>query len=112
MTQAHEWHRGEYTISTDRSRLALGLVHRFLSEEAYWSPGVARDVVERSIRNSLCFGLYDRDRQILFFVDFASGWDDSFTAVEFDELVNEYDLISCAAHPTALPIGMTRTGAA
>ena len=66
MTQAHEWHRGEYTISTDRSRLDLGLVHRFLSEEAYWSPGVARDVVDRSIRNSLCFGLYDRDRQIGF----------------------------------------------
>jgi GNAT superfamily N-acetyltransferase len=66
MTEPSEWHRDEYTISTDRGRLDLALVHRFLSEEAYWSPGVARDVVERSIRNSLCFGLYDRDRQVGF----------------------------------------------
>jgi GNAT superfamily N-acetyltransferase len=56
-----EWRNGDYTISTDISRLDIGFVHRFLSEEAYWSPGVARDVVERSIRNSICFGLYAGD---------------------------------------------------
>jgi GNAT superfamily N-acetyltransferase len=66
MTEAPESHRGDYTISTDRGRLDLGLVHRFLSQDAYWSPGVAREVVERSIRNSLCFGLYEGDRQIGF----------------------------------------------
>ena len=49
---------GEYTISTDRDRLDLDRIHRFLSTEAYWSPGVAREVVERSIENSLCFGVY------------------------------------------------------
>jgi N-acetylglutamate synthase-like GNAT family acetyltransferase len=47
-----------YAISTDKSRLDLDRIHRFLSTEAYWSPGVARDVVERSIDNSLCFGVY------------------------------------------------------
>jgi GNAT superfamily N-acetyltransferase len=61
-----EWRRGDYTISTDRARLDLDLVHRFLSEDAYWSPGVARDVVQRSIRNSLCFGLYDGEGQVGF----------------------------------------------
>jgi GNAT superfamily N-acetyltransferase len=61
-----EWRRGEYTISTDRARLDLDLIHRFLSEDAYWSPGVARDVVERSIRNSLCFGLYSTNGQVGF----------------------------------------------
>jgi GNAT superfamily N-acetyltransferase len=36
-------------------------VHRYLSEESYWAPGVPRDVVERSIRGSLPFGLYAPD---------------------------------------------------
>ena len=47
-----------YAISTDRSRLDVERVHRFLSTEAYWSPGVERDVVERSIECSLPFGVY------------------------------------------------------
>jgi GNAT superfamily N-acetyltransferase len=47
-----------YEISTDKTRLDLDRVHRFLSTEAYWSPGVPRDVVERSIENSICFGVY------------------------------------------------------
>jgi GNAT superfamily N-acetyltransferase len=48
----------DYSISTDRDRLDVARVHRFLSTEAYWSPGVAREVVERSIENSLAFGVY------------------------------------------------------
>ncbi len=51
-------------ISTDPNRLDLDLIHRFLSEEAYWSPGVAREVVERALANSLCFGAYVNDRQV------------------------------------------------
>ena len=47
-----------YEISTDRARLDLPRIHRFLATEAYWSPGVPRDVVERSIENSICFGVY------------------------------------------------------
>ena len=60
------WRRDEYLISTDPSRLDLELVHRFLSEEAYWSPGVAREIVERSIEHSLNFGLYRGDKQVGF----------------------------------------------
>src|SRR5918997_3746569 len=50
--------RHGYEISTDPARVDLDVVHRFLSEEAYWSPGVPRDVVERSIAGSIPFGLY------------------------------------------------------
>jgi GNAT superfamily N-acetyltransferase len=60
------WRRGEYVISTDRSRLDLDAVHAYLSEEAYWSPGVPRAVVERSIEHSLNFGLYRGDEQVGF----------------------------------------------
>src|SRR5215207_10663728 len=60
------WRRGGYVISTDPDRLDLELLHRFLSEEAYWSRGVAREVVERSIRHSLNFGLYRGEEQVGF----------------------------------------------
>jgi GNAT superfamily N-acetyltransferase len=60
------WRRGDYLISTDSDRLDLDLVHRFLSQEAYWSPGVSREVVERSIEHSLNFGLYLEEDQVGF----------------------------------------------
>ena len=53
-------------ISTDRSRLDIAYVHRYLSEECYWAIGRSRAVVEKSIANSLCFGVYDGDRQMGF----------------------------------------------
>jgi GNAT superfamily N-acetyltransferase len=59
------WQRGEYEIDTEPSRLDRGLIHDFLST-AYWSPNVPRDVVERSIENSLVFGLYRDGEQVGF----------------------------------------------
>ena len=53
-------------ISTTKEELDRELVHRFLSEESYWCPGVSREVVDRSIDNALCFGLYDGDEQVGF----------------------------------------------
>jgi len=58
--------RGAYTISTDKARLDLDLVHRFLSETAYWALGRSRQVVETSIEHSICFGVYEGDRQVGF----------------------------------------------
>ena len=55
-----------YEISTDQDRLDVEVVFRFLSEESYWSPGIPRDVVERSINNSLCFGVYHGEVQVGF----------------------------------------------
>ena len=52
------WRRGDYEIDTDPARLDLELTHKFLSEEAYWSPGVSREIVERAIANSMVFGVY------------------------------------------------------
>jgi len=46
--------------------------------------------------------LYDRERQIFFFVDFVSGRNDAL-ATEFDQLVAEYDLVSWTANPAQLP---------
>ncbi|MCL6452178.1 MAG: GNAT family N-acetyltransferase [Alicyclobacillus sp.] len=49
---------GAYTISTDPERLDINVVYEYLHNEAYWSKGISRNLVERSIRNSLCFGVY------------------------------------------------------
>src|SRR5271156_3998120 len=56
----------EYEISTDTHRLDLDVIHNFLAEESYWSPGIPRAVVERAIQNSLCFGLYHHNAQVGF----------------------------------------------
>jgi GNAT superfamily N-acetyltransferase len=53
-------------ISTDRARIDVELVHRFLSEESYWVKGISRVDVEACIRNSLCFGVFLDGRQVGF----------------------------------------------
>ena len=59
-----EWQRGEYLISSDPARMDIDSVHRFLSDEAYWSPGVPEDVVRRAIAGSIVFGLYHGSEQV------------------------------------------------
>jgi GNAT superfamily N-acetyltransferase len=56
---------GRFLISTDRSKLDLDVIHRFLAR-SYWAAGIRRETVVRSIENSLCFGVYDHARQIGF----------------------------------------------
>ena len=52
-------------VSTDQSRLDRPLIHGFLSA-SYWAAGIPRELVDRSIENSLCFGAFIGDRQIAF----------------------------------------------
>ncbi|MCB1128475.1 MAG: GNAT family N-acetyltransferase [Verrucomicrobiae bacterium] len=54
-----------YEISTDRNRLDVGLIHGFL-RETDWARDIPREVVERSIENSLCFGAFQGDAQVGF----------------------------------------------
>lgn len=53
-------------ISSDPNRLDVALIHRWLSEESYWARGRSMELVQRSIANSLCFGVYHGGRQIGF----------------------------------------------
>ncbi|MDI9258778.1 GNAT family N-acetyltransferase [Alicyclobacillus sendaiensis] len=57
---------GEWEISTDRNRIDREVVYRFLHDEAYWSRGIPRSLVEQAIENSLCFGVYQRETLIAF----------------------------------------------
>lgn len=60
-----EWHHGGIRITDDPTAVDLEVVHGFL-QEAYWSPGVARDVVARAVENSLCLTALEGGRQIGF----------------------------------------------
>lgn len=61
-----EWHHDGYTISTERGRLDLGVVHRFISEESYWGQGRSLEVVRRAVENSFPFGVYHGDEMVGF----------------------------------------------
>ncbi len=60
------WCHGEYEIDTDSTRLDIPLIHSFLSESTYWAKGRPIEVVRRSIKNSLPFGIYSRSAQVGF----------------------------------------------
>ena len=55
-----------YTITNDKSMLDIDLIHRFLATESYWAKDRPRDIVERSIENSLCFGAFHGRQQVGF----------------------------------------------
>jgi len=63
--QAVEHRKGDFLLSTDPGRLDLDVIHGFLTE-CYWAKGIPRDVVARSIENSLCFGVYKDRKQVGF----------------------------------------------
>jgi len=63
MFPSYETHREEFTISTDPGRLDLDAICDMLSR-AYWARERAREMIARSLRYSLTFGLYDGYEQI------------------------------------------------
>ena len=60
-----EWTRDGFTISEDRERLDRELIHEFLGQ-SYWAPGIPREIVDRSIEHSMCFGVYEGAAQVGF----------------------------------------------
>lgn len=56
---------GRFLISTDRAKLDVDVIHRFLTS-SYWAEGIPRETVMRAIENSLCFGVYNGGEQVGF----------------------------------------------
>jgi len=64
----------EYTISSDKDKLQIDVIHKFLSN-SYWAKEIPISIVKKSIENSLCFGVYHQNIQIGFariVTDFAT----------------------------------------
>jgi len=53
-----------YKISTDQDLLDLDVIYNYLSNESYWSKGITKEKVQRSIENSMCFGVYKDGKQV------------------------------------------------
>lgn len=60
-----ESRQGEFLLSTDPARLDIDVIHGFLTN-SYWAKGIPRELVARSMENSLCFGVYAEGKQVAF----------------------------------------------
>ena len=58
--------KDEFRISTDKHQLQIDVIHRYLTEEAYWTTGRTQAMTEKTIEHSLCFGVYFHDQQVGF----------------------------------------------
>ncbi|MEN7537676.1 GNAT family N-acetyltransferase [Aurantiacibacter flavus] len=54
-----------YELTTDQSRIDVEAAHAYLAR-SYWSPGVALELVERAIANSLCVAVFHGGEQVGF----------------------------------------------
>ncbi|MEO6406867.1 MAG: GNAT family N-acetyltransferase [Ferruginibacter sp.] len=59
-------YKGDLCISTDKEKLDIDAIHKFLSTKAYWCLNIPQAKVQTAITNSLCFGVYQGIKQIGF----------------------------------------------
>ncbi len=76
-----------FTISDDKSRLDVDMIHRYLSEEAYWAIGRSRAQQDTAIAHSHCFGVYT----------------DAGAQVGFARVVTDYAIFAYLADVFILP---------
>ena len=66
MSQSYESSDGEFAVSTDRRRLQLEIIHKYLSQESYWAQERTAEQTATAIKNSLPFGVYKGEDQVGF----------------------------------------------
>jgi GNAT superfamily N-acetyltransferase len=59
-------YKDRFSISTDKEKLEVEAIHDFLSTKAYWCLNIPKHKVQTAIQNSLCFGVYEDQKQIGF----------------------------------------------
>jgi GNAT superfamily N-acetyltransferase len=60
-----EWRKGEYTITDDQSFADIDFIHTSLNT-TYWAENRSREVVEKSLKNSILLSLLHGDEQVGF----------------------------------------------
>ena len=58
------WTRDNFSVTCDPAKLDRAVITQFLSSS--WASGISSDTVTKLVANSLCFGLFDQERQIGF----------------------------------------------
>lgn len=61
-----EVNQGVFTISNYKDRLQVDVIHRYLTEDAYWTTGRTLEMTQKTIEHSLCFGVYYHENQVGF----------------------------------------------
>lgn len=65
-TAIQEYRKEQFLISTDPAKLDVNSIHAFLSHSYWETKGIPKEIVDRSIRGSLCFGVYEGQQQVGF----------------------------------------------
>jgi N-acetylglutamate synthase-like GNAT family acetyltransferase len=76
--------RGQYSISTDKNKMDIDLIHSFLTR-SYWAEGISKEIVSRSINGSLCFAVFEHDNEAM-----ATGRQIGFARMITDEATFAY----------------------
>ena len=63
--QNFETTKNEFTISTDKNLLQIDVIHNFL-KTSYWANNRSKEKTIKAIENSICFGVYENEKQIGF----------------------------------------------
>ena len=63
-----------FYISTDKSQLDVDIIFDYLSNHSYWAKGRSMETIEKSIKNSLCFGVYNSENKQVGFARIVSDY--------------------------------------
>lgn len=53
-----------YSLTNDKKKIDIKVIHDFLSNQSYWSKNISLDKVKTAIENSLNFGLFHFEKQV------------------------------------------------
>ncbi len=56
-----------FSISTEKEKIDVELVYRFLNEESYWARSIPFSTVLKCLEHSICLGVYGKDGQMVGF---------------------------------------------
>ena len=54
-----------FCISTDKEKMDIDVIHSFLTR-SYWAEGISKEIIRKSVEESLCFGVFENDKQVGF----------------------------------------------
>ncbi len=57
--------KGKYRISNSKRKLQLDMIHKYL-EDSYWCKNIPKSMLRKSIKGSVCFGVYHKKQQVGF----------------------------------------------
>ena len=58
--------KGNFRISTNKAELQFDVIHQYLSQHSYWAKNISPERLQRALDHSICFGVYDGNKQIGF----------------------------------------------